>query len=149
MLPDRLWRVGIDVDAYVGPVNVIAMWLYGRNSNPGAAEVAEAQSYYGGFFGADLSVFERLVLSARYDGVRFRGGEVHHEEGAEGVPPDPEPAHHEAEAHLHGELVRSNTDALVFGANYMLTWQIRVTTEFREAFGGVEDRWIAGFQFAF
>ena len=49
----------------------------------------------------------------------------------------------------HGEIVRSNTDALVFGLNYLLTWQVRLTTEYRKAFNGLEDKLIAGLQFAF
>ena len=49
----------------------------------------------------------------------------------------------------HGEIVRSNTDALVFGLNYLLAWQIRLTTEYRKAFNGLEDKLIVGLQFAF
>ena len=46
-------------------------------------------------------------------------------------------------------IVRSNTDALVFGFNYLLTWQIRLTTEYRKAFNGLENKLIVGLQFAF
>ena len=49
----------------------------------------------------------------------------------------------------HGGIVRSNTDALVVGLNYLLTWQVRLTTEYRKAFNGLEDKLIAGLQFAF
>ena len=102
--------------------------------------------------GADFSVTERLILSARYDAVRFRDNERPHDEHAE-----PEHQEEAAPAHVddleaghgHGEIVRSNTDALVFGLNYLLTWQIRLTTEYRKAFNGLENKLIVGLQFAF
>ena len=45
--------------------------------------------------------------------------------------------------------MRGDTDSLVLGVNYLLAWQIRLTTEFRRAFTGLEDKFIAGIQFAF
>jgi hypothetical protein len=150
VVTDRLVRFGVDVDANVGPLNIYATGIYGRNSNPSETAGAAAASYFGGFIGTDVSIAERLVLSARYDGVEFSAveevgdGHAHaHEE--------PAPAHdadHDA-GHLHGELVTEDTDAVVIGLNYMMTWQLRLTTEYRGAFSGLEDKWIAGIQFAF
>ena len=102
--------------------------------------------------GADFSVTERLILSTRFDAVRFRDNEQPLDEHAEQVhQEEAAPAHgDDLEAgHIHGEIVRSNTDALVFGLNYLLTWQVRLTTEYRKAFNGLEDKFIAGLQFAF
>ncbi len=153
---DRLVRVGVDVEANVGSLNIMALGLYGRNSNPEPVADAAARSYYGGFIGADFAVAERLVVSARYDGVRFRGPHdlheeeaAHHEEAAHEEAGHAEEPGHGGAGHLHGELVTSNLDALVFGANYMLTWQLRLTTEYRRAFKGLDNKWIAGLQFAF
>lgn len=76
--------------------------------------------------------------------MRFRHSEQAHDAEAP-------PAHGVdlAAGHLHGEIVRSNTDALVFGLNYLLGWQVRLTTEYRKAFNGLEDKLIAGLQLAF
>ena len=149
---DRLYRVGFDIDADIGRLNVFGLGLYGRNSNPGPDQSLGSRSYYGGFVGADFSVTERLILSTRFDAVRFRDNEQPHDEHAE--PEHQEeaaPAHDDdlEAGHLHGEIVRSNTDALVFGLNYLLAWQVRLTTEYRKAFNGLEDKLIVGLQFAF
>ena len=150
---DRLYRVGFDIDANIGRLNVFGLGLYGRNSNPGPDQSLGSRSYYGGFVGADFSVTERLILSTRFDAVRFRDNEQPHDEHAE-----PEHQEEAAPAHDddleaghggHGEIVRSNTDALVFGLNYLLAWQVRLTTEYRKAFNGLEDKLIVGLQFAF
>ena len=149
---DRLYRVGFDIDADIGRLNVFGLGLYGRNSNPGPDQSLGSRSYYGGFVGANVSATERLILSARFDAVRFRDNEQPHDEHAEQEPiEEAVPAHGDdlAAGHFHGEIVRSNTDALVFGLNYLLTWRIRLTTEYRKAFNGLEDKLIAGLQFAF
>jgi hypothetical protein len=120
---DRLYRVGFDIDANIGRLNVVGLGLYGRNSNPGPDQSLGSRSYYGGFVGADFSATERLILSTRFDTVRFRDNEQPHDEHAE--------QEHDEEAgpasgdqmeagHAHGEIVRSNTDALIFGLNYLL-----------------------------
>ena len=149
---DGFYRVGFDIDANIGRLNVFGLGLYGRNSNPGPDQSLGSRSYYGGFVGADFSVTERLILSARYDAVRFRNNEQPHDEHAEQEQQEEAaPAHGDdlEASHLHGEIVRSNTDALVFGLNYLLTWQVRLTTEYRKAFNGLEDKLIVGLQFAF
>ena len=87
--------------------------------------------------------------------MRFRDHELPHDDNAEEeVHEEAAPAHGDdleaGPAHgAHGEIVRSNTDALVFGLNYLLTWQVRLTAEYRKAFNGLEDKLIAGLQFAF
>jgi len=150
---DGLHRVGFDIDANIGRLNVFGLGLYGRNSNPGPDPGLGSRSYYGGFVGADFSVTERLILSTRFDAVRFRDHELAHDEHAEQENhEEAAPAHDDdlAAGHGgHGEIVRSNTDALVVGLNYLLTWQVRLTTEYRKAFNGLEDKLIAGLQFAF
>jgi hypothetical protein len=142
---DRFFRLGLDLDAYIGPFNVYALGLYGRNGNPSATPGVGAQSYFGGFVGTDLSVTERFIVSARYDGVEFSAEpEADHEDAghdAHGAEPDG--------GHLHGEMVAEDTDTMVFGMNYMLTWQVRLTTEYRRGFSGLGNKWIAGMQFAF
>lgn len=151
MVSDRFYRVGFDVDANIGSLNVFALGLYGRDSNPGGDVDMGSRSYYGGFIGVDLSVSERLILSARYDGVRFGDAMVQDEHEEEEEHQEDEEAGHDdpMAGHPHGEQVTSNTDALVFSANYLLRWQLRLTTEFRKAFNGLEDKFIAGIQFAF
>ncbi len=146
-LTDRMFRVGIELDANVNSWNIYALGLYGRNGNPMAMDDGTAESYYGGFIGADLSVGERLVLSSRYDAVRFNTSGMVMGGGDDGD------AHDDTDTgggHAHGEIVMANTDALVLGIHYLVTPQIRLTTELRSAFsGGMKDKLIAGLQFAF
>jgi hypothetical protein len=80
---DGFYRVGFDIDANIGRLNVFGLGLYGRNSNPGPDRGLGSGSYYGGFLGADFSVTERLILSTGFDAVRFRDSEPPHDEHAE------------------------------------------------------------------
>jgi len=149
---DRLYRIGFDIDANIGRLNLFGLGLYGRNSNPGPDQSLGSRSYYGGFLGADFSVTERLILSTRLDAVRFRDIEPPHDEQSEPENhEEPAPMHAEdTEAgHAHGEIVRSNTDALVFSLNYLLAWQVRLTAEYRKAFSGLGNKLIAGLHVAF
>jgi len=149
---DRLYRVGFDIDANIGRLNVFGLGLYGRNSNPGPDQSLGSRSYYGGFVGADISVTERLIVSTRFDAVRFRdNGQPHDEHAEQEQHEEAAPAHvDDLEAgHVHGEIVRSNTNAVVFGLHYLLAWQVRLTTEYRKAFNGLGDKLIAGLHLAF
>jgi hypothetical protein len=145
---DQFFRLGLDLEADIGPFNVYALGIYGRNSNPSATPGVGAQSYFGGFVGADLSVTERFIVSARYDGVEF-SAESEADLGGDGHAHGEDPAGHaDGGGHLHGEMVTEDTDTMVFGMNYVLTWQVRLTTEYRRGFSGLGNKWIAGLQFA-
>ncbi|RMF62763.1 MAG: hypothetical protein D6743_11750 [Calditrichaeota bacterium] len=162
---NNFYRVGVDFDSNVSPeINVYGLAMYARDSNPLAQEVASAGRFYGGFLGIDYTPSERVVFSWRYDMVRFNdfllaSNSEHADEHADN-PADPDAGMHMEEegghthgggGHMHGEMVTSNTDAMVFGVHFLLpipNYQMRLTSEFRLGFRGQSDKMIVGLQFA-
>lgn len=153
---DNFLRLGADFDLNVTPMfNIYGLALYGRDSNPLGMATSTSGNYYGGFLGLNYNPTERFMISMRYDGVRFgdlpeMGHDEHAEEGGheEGGEHGDEPGG----GHMHGEMVTSDTDAMVFGLNFLLPVpndQLRLTTELRLGFRGQSDKVIAGFHFAF
>jgi hypothetical protein len=155
---DNYFRLGFDFDLNVTPMfNIYGLGLYGRNSNPLGLEIGASGHYYGGFLGIDYCPTERFMLTWRYDAVRFGSlPEMAHEEHAEeGEHVDEGDGHADEHAtgggHMHGEMVTSNADAMVFGANFLLpipNYQLRLTSEYRLGFRGLSDKLIIGLQFA-
>ncbi len=146
---NNFYRIGMDFDVNVTPLfNIYALAMYGRDSNPLALETATSGNYYGGFVGLDYCPTEKLMFSWRYDAIRFSdlpavehaeadmGGD--HQEGGHG--------------HMHGDMVTTNTDAMILGLQWLpipSIYQVRLTAEYRLGFRGVSDKLIAGVQFAF
>ena len=155
---NNFYRLGLDFDANVTPsINIFALALYGRDSNPLGLERSVSGNYYGGFIGADYSPNERLLLSARFDLVRFGNlpAEEHSEHGEEMAMEEDvhgaEGGEHSGGAHAHGALLTSNTDTMVLGVNFLpipAIYQVRMTAEYRFGFRGRSDLIIAGLQFA-
>ncbi len=157
---NNFYRVGLDLDANVTwSLNIFALALYGRDSNAFGLQQSVSANYYGGFIGADFVPNERLLLSARFDLVRFGDlpeAEEHDEHGEEMVMEEDEHGAEEEEhgsgghGH-HGSLVTSNTDAMVFGLHFLpfpKFQQLRLTAEYRLAFRGQSDLLLAGLQFS-
>ncbi|MFQ5707847.1 MAG: hypothetical protein ACE5HO_10385 [bacterium] len=149
---NNFFRIGLDFDSNISTLfNVYGLVLYGRDSNPLALQTAAIGRYYGGFLGVDYVPSEKVMFSWRFDAVRFNdlpaaghdehaGGEMdmHSVAGGHG--------------HMHGEMVTSNTDAMVFGTQFLPLpniYQVRLTAEYRLAMRGQSDKLIAGVQFAF
>ncbi len=153
---NNFFRFGMDFDARLtSKVNLFGLTLYGRDSNPLALELANSGNYYGGFLGLDYSPFERLLLSTRFDIVRFGGlpAEEHGDEHGDEMPMEEDPhAAEEGGGHAgHGEALTSDTDAMVFGVNFLPIpkyYQLRLSAEYRLAFQGQTDRLLVGFQYA-
>lgn len=159
---DNFLRLGADFDLNVAPMfNIYGLALYGRDSNPLGMATSTSGNYYGGFLGLNYNPTERFMISMRYDAVRFGDlpgmqgmpGMGHDEQAEEGG--HEEGGEHGDEqsggGHMHGEMVTSNTDAMVFGLNFLLPVpndQLRLTTELRLGFSGQSDKVIVGFQFA-
>ncbi len=162
---NTFFRAGFDLDMNVTPMfNIYALGLYGRDSNPMGLQSADAGYYYGGFLGLDYCPGERLMLSWRFDAVRFgglpaAGADTHdgggmdmdHGGGAAAFNAGDEGHPHGATGHLHGEMVTTDTDAMVFGVQW-LPWPryygIRLTAEYRIGFRGLSDKLLTGVQFA-
>ncbi|MFQ5637568.1 MAG: hypothetical protein ACE5IR_06185 [bacterium] len=145
-------RVGLDFDLNVTPMfNIYGLGLYGRDSNPLGLEMGASGHYYGGFLGMDYSPTERFMITWRYDAVRFGNlpAMAHDEHADEGDAHSDE--HAGGGGHMHGEMVTSNADAMVFGANFLLplpNYQVRLTSEYLLGFRGLSDKLIIGLQFA-
>ena len=158
-MDNNFYRIGMDFDTYLtSKFNLFGLALYGRDSNPLGLAQAASGNYYGGFLGLDYSPSERLMLSTRFDFVRFgdlpaeeHADELGDEHGEE-MPMDEAEHTTEAGGHGgHGELLTSNTDAMVFGLNFLPIpryYQLRLTAEYRLAFQGLSDRLLIGFQYA-
>lgn len=149
---NNFYRLGFDFDMNITPMfNIYGLALYGRDSNPLGLQVANSGNYYGGFIGMDYCPNERLMFQWRFDVVRFGSlPAVEHHEHNEEMAMD-EGHDSGGHGHMHGELVTSNTDAMVFGFQFLPLpnfYQLRLTTEYRVGLRGQNDLLLAGFQFA-
>jgi hypothetical protein len=158
-MDNNFYRLGMDFDTYLtSKFNLFGLALYGRDSNPLGLAQAASGNYYGGFLGLDYSPSERLMLSTRFDFVRFGGlpaeehaDELGDEHGEEMSMEEGELMAETGGHGGHGELLTSNTDAIVFGLNFLPIpryYQLRLTAEYRMAFQGLSDKLLVGFQYA-
>ncbi|NIR52586.1 hypothetical protein GWO43_28760 [candidate division KSB1 bacterium] len=163
---NNVFRLGFDFDMDITPMfNVYGLGLYGRDGNPLGLQLADSGNFYGGFFGMDYCPSERLMFSWRFDAVRFSGlpaaehdehAEEEHAEHEEEAPVDEHEAevvddHGTGNVHIHGDLISTDTDAMIFGFQYLLpipNYQLRLTTEYRIGIRGQSDLIISGLQFA-
>lgn len=158
-------RLGLDFDSNVtATINIYGLAMVARDNNPLALAEANSGKFYGGFLGLDYCPTEKLMFSWRYDLVRFNGlpaadehldehGDEHSEDPMDGGMDMDADAHGATGGgHAHGDMVNSDTDAMVFGLQFLPLrnyYQVRLTTEYRHGFGGQDNKLIAGLQFAF
>ena len=120
--------------------------MRGDNANL-YASVAYGQDFendfVGGFIGYDHFPRQKLLLSARLDGVWFPGG-IHEEAGDDMDMADGD----DEDAHAHGTVIADNASSLCVGLIYLLTGNVRAGFEYGYGISGIDSKVSLQLQFA-